>query len=301
MEAINIDQLSSVVLGQMNGELSKKMQGDCIFLNSGMFPPLDDEFRVVLEEINEKTQKDEAQSEHLVVLLETNGGLMETVERLVAVMRAHYRQVSFVIPNYAYSAGTVLALSGDNIYMDYYSVLGPIDPQYRTPDGTYLPGHGVLAKYDEILEKINKAKSNNECRAELAYLIKNFDPAQIFQIEQAVQHGISLISEWLPKYKFKNWNKTNSKGKTVTARMKKERAKKIAKILGDASKWHSHGRGIPMRELTGNTLKLIVDDFGADRVLSSQVRNYHGLSVDYFGKMGISNYIHSKLGVRRVR
>jgi len=55
---------------------------------------------------------------------------METIERIVAVMRNHYESVSFIIPNFAFSAGTVLALSGDEIYMDYYSVLGHIDPQY---------------------------------------------------------------------------------------------------------------------------------------------------------------------------
>lgn len=300
MEAINIDQLSSSVLGQMNEILSDKMKGDCVFVNCGMFPPLDDEFRVVLEEIKEKSEKEKSHKEHLIVLLETPGGLMETVERLVAVMRAHYKRVSFVIPNYAYSAGTVLALSGDQIYMDYYSVLGPIDPQYRTTEGSWLPGHGMLAKYDEITQKINAATSNNECRAELAYLIKNFDPAQLFQIEQAIQHGISLITEWLPKYKFKNWKQTETRGKRVTALMKKERAKNIAKILGDASKWHSHGRGIPMRELKGKNVKLLIDDFGGDPDLSAHIRNYHGLSVDYFGKMGFSGYIHSQLGLRKV-
>lgn len=279
----------------MNADLAKKMGGDCIFINSGMFPPLDDEFRVVLEEIKQNS----AQS-HLIVLLETNGGLMETVERLVAVMRTHYERVSFVIPNYAYSAGTVLALSGDKIYMDYYSVLGPIDPQYRSQDGSYLPGHGILSKFDEICATINAADSQDECRAELAYLIKNFDPAQLFHIEQAVQHGVSLITEWLPKYKFKDWKNTGTRGKRVTEAMRKQRATKIAKTLGDASKWHSHGRGIPMKELTGSDVKLIVDDFGVEAELNSLVRNYHGLAVDYFGKMNLMAYIHSNLGLRRV-
>ena len=225
---------------------------------------------------------------------------METVERLVAVMRTHYERVSFVIPNYAYSAGTVLALSGDKIYMDYYSVLGPIDPQYRNQDGSYLPGHGILSKFEDICATINQASTQNECRAELAYLIKNFDPAQLFQIEQAVQHGVSLITEWLPKYKFKDWDKTKSKGETVTEKMRKQRATEIAKTLGDASKWHSHGRGIPMKELTSRDVKLIVDDFGNDPDLNLIVRNYHGLAVDYFRKMDIGSYIHSKLGLRRV-
>lgn len=296
METINVDQLSGSVLTQLNNEVAQKMGGDCVFINCGMHPPLDDEFRVVVEEL-----KRDNEETHLIVVLETNGGFMETVERLVAVMRTHYNRVSFVVPNYAYSAGTVLALSGDRIYMDYYSVLGPIDPQYKDSDGKFLPGYGYLAKFQEITKAINESADPAKCRAELAYLVKKFDPSLLFHIEQGIEHGISLITEWLPKYKFKNWTKTNTKGKKVTATMKKARAKKIAETLGDASKWHSHGRGIPMTDLSGTDIKLLIDDFGEDAELSHKIQNYHGLAVDYFSiKMGVAGYIHSKLGLRRV-
>lgn len=298
MEAINTDTLVNSVLLQINNELGNQMNGDCILINSDMRPPLDDEFRVVLEKIKE--QKDQSMQNHLVVLLQTTGGFMETVERLVAVMRTHYERVSFVIPNYAYSAGTVLALSGDNIYMDYYSVLGPIDPQVASNDGQLLPGLGILTKFDEICRKINQAKTMEECRAELAYLVQQFDPEQLFVIEQAKQHGISLIMEWLPKYKFKDWHKTETKGDPVTDSMRKKRAKKIAETLGDAKKWHSHGRGISMRELSGNSLKLKIINFGENKILSTHIRNYHGLAVDYYRKTGVKAYIHSKLGQRRI-
>jgi len=272
------------------------MGGDCVFIKSPMFPPLDDEFRVVIEDLRDRGST----KNHLIIVLETNGGVMETVERLVAVMRNHYERVSFVVPNFAYSAGTVLALSGDKIWMDYYSVLGPIDPQYRNNDGAYLPGHGVISKFNDLTDKINRANSPEEVRAELAFLIKNFDPAQLFHIEQAIQHGVTLITEWLPKYKFKDWEKTATKGRNVTAVMKKKRATEIAKTLGDASKWHSHGRGIPMRRLMGEELKLLIDDFGADGELNDLITNYHGLANDYFSKLNMQAYIHSAYGPRRV-
>ena len=202
MEAINVDQLSHTFLNTFNEKVGEIMEADCIFIKSGISSPLDDEFRVVVEHL---CADKENKSDHLVVLLETHGGYMETVERLVSVMRAHYDKVSFVIPNYAYSAGTVLALSGDSIYMDYYSVLGPIDPQYS--DGKQLlPGAGYLSKYNELIKTINNPKNKSD--AELAYLVKSFDPAKLFHIEQAINHGVSLISEWLPKYKFKNWTHT---------------------------------------------------------------------------------------------
>ena len=295
MEAISVDQLSDGILRQLNRDVSSKMGGDCVFINCGMIPPLDDEFRVVVEEIRRSTDD----NQNLIVILQTNGGFMETVERLVAVMRTHYQHVSFVVPNFAYSAGMVLVLSGNSIYMDYYSVLGPIDPQYRDSDGQFLPGYGYLAKFQEIIKAINENPDSAKCRAELTYLVKKFDPALLFHIEQGVEHGISLITEWLPKYKFGNWERTASKGKLVTTNMKIRRAKKIARVLGDASRWHSHGRGISMRELSGHDIKLQIDDFAKDADLGKKIRNYHGLAVDYYsGKLGVTGYVHSQLGLR---
>ena len=295
MEGINVDQLTASALQNMNAELGKLMKGHCVFINSGIQPPLDDEFRVVIEDIC-----DENKSNHLIVMLETNGGYMETAERLVSVMRSHYERVSFVIPNYAYSAGTILALSGDSIYMDYFSVLGPIDPQFTDTEGKQLlSGVGYLTKFNELVKEINKSESDT--KAEIAYLVNNFDPAQLFHIEQAINHGISLVTEWLPKYKFKDWKVTESKGDTVTSQMKKNRAKKIAEVLGNAKKWHSHGRGISMKDLSGPEIKLKIDNFGDDGNLNQLIRHYHGLCVDYYtNKSGIRGYIHSPQGMRRV-
>ena len=295
MEGLNVDQLTSTVLVNMNKDLGELMEGDCIFVQCEIRPPLDEELRVVLEDIHNESDKT-----HLIVMLETNGGFMETVERLVSVMRTHYEIVSFVIPNYAYSAGTILALSGDKIYMDYYSVLGPIDPHYRDDDGRLLSGVGYLTKFNELIEVINES-GESSARAEMVYLVKNFDPSQLFQLEQSINHGISLVTKWLPKYKFKNWKKTESRETKVTSQMKNKRAENIAKVLGDAEKWHSHGRGISMEDLTGSDIKLKIDDFGKNEELNHAIRHYHGLCVDYYSiKSRITGYIHSINGVRGV-
>ena len=68
------------------------------------------------------------------LILDTPGGVVEVVERIVRVLRHHYTEVKFVIPDRAMSAGTVLAMSGDDILMDYHSCLGPIDPQLQLDD-----------------------------------------------------------------------------------------------------------------------------------------------------------------------
>ena len=298
MEAINTNQLTNTVLAEMCQRLGDHFDADTVFIKSEMYPPLDDEFRISIEIMKARVPK-EKEKKRLVVMLETGGGYIETVERMVNVMRKHYNEVYFIVPNYAYSAGTVLVLSGDKIFMDYYSVLGPIDPQSQGDDGNgLLPGAGYLAKFEELTDEINKANNPKSKHAELAYLIKRFDPAKLFHIEQAIEQGQSLIEEWLPKFKLKDWKNTESSGKKVTHDMRKRRAKAIAKTLGDAKKWHSHGRGISMQRLKSEEIKLQIDDFGAEEVLSQLIRNYHGLCVDYTRKMSINSFIHTCDGLR---
>ena len=255
----------------------------------------------VRDEIEFMKEQDES-SNSLSVVLETTGGFIEVVERIVGVFRRHYTDVNFIVPNFAYSAGTVMVLSGDEIYMDYYSVLGPIDPQFTTEAGEPVPGMGYIAKFNELLDIINGVPDERvgDIKAEMSFILKKFDPAKLFLIEQAMEHSKALIKEWLPKYKFKDWNTTETKGFSVTKDYKSERAEKIADKLADASHWHSHGRGIFLKDLESDAIGLKIKDFGAEPTQNLNIRHYHGLITDYMNKLGCKGAIHSPRGLRKV-
>ncbi len=85
--------------------------------------------------IVEDLAKDPNKKHAISVVLTTRGGSATAVERYVNILRNHYEEVNFIVPDYAYSAGTIFCMSGDNIYMDYFSVLGPIDPQVQNKEG----------------------------------------------------------------------------------------------------------------------------------------------------------------------
>lgn len=301
MDTISSDQLVEHTLLEANRDLGKQLGGDVLAFKAPMMQPVDDILRIEVEGICERPSTRRKQTK-IIVLVETEGGFVETVERIVSVLRRHYETVEFIIPNFAYSAGTLLVMSGDEIYMDYYSVLGPIDPQYPGEDGKYVPGMGYLAKFQELLEKVNNPPDgdDNKVKGELAVLIKKFDPAKLFDIEQSVDHAKSLLKEWLPKYKFKDWGPNTATGKPVTADDKVTRAEEIAAVLGNPQRWHSHGRGITIRELESEEIKLKIKDFGADPKLNATIRQYHGLFIDYLRKRGIRGALHSARGVRRV-
>lgn len=130
-------------------DLEKYFEADVIFYYGEIHPALEKAFRDFIEQL--KKDK-EFNRDRLVVLLNTPGGSAETVEKMVSVIRFHYKEVYFVVPDYAMSAGTILCMSGDKIFMDYSSSLGPIDPQVYNGKN-WVPALGYLDKVEELIQK----------------------------------------------------------------------------------------------------------------------------------------------------
>ena len=103
------------------------LKTDAIFFFGPIVPAVKNQFRDMIEKLKSDPVKENRET--ISVILQTLGGSAEIVEKLVEILRHHYESVNFVIPDYAMSAGTLFALSGDEIHMDYSSSLGPIDPQ----------------------------------------------------------------------------------------------------------------------------------------------------------------------------
>ena len=218
----------------------------------------------------------------LTVILDTGGGLVDAVERTVDIIRHHYEIVDFVIPDQAMSAGTVFALSGDSIYMDYFSQLGPIDPQFFI-DGKWVPGLGYLEKFKELNEK-----SDEGILTPLEYaLVDKMDLADLHRYEQAREHSVELLEKWLTTYKFKNWSKTKTRGQRVTLTMKQNRANEIAMTLNDTTRWHAHSRGISMKLLT-DELGLKIEDLSRLASLQTQLHQTHNFIIDYMQNNNMS-------------
>ena len=197
--------------------------------------------------------------------------------------------MDFIIPNYAYSAGTVLVMSGDEIYMDYFSVLGPIDPQLPKDD-KMVPALGYLEQYERLIKKSSAGKLTT---AELAFLINRFDPAELYMYEQARELSISMLKEWLVKFKFKNWKTTATRKLKVTRAMRVARAEEIARALNKIDKWNSHGRGIHMAVLRRD-LKLLIQVFGRNADLNDCIKDYHRLMQDYLSIVGNSSVVQTR-------
>jgi hypothetical protein len=168
--------------------------------------------------------------------------------------------------------------------------LGPIDPQVEGSNGKWVPALGYLTQYERL---IKKAQDGELTTVEAELLIEGFDQAELYQYEQARELSITLLREWLAKYKFKNWKKTATRGKPVTQSMRTSRAAQIAKELNKTNKWHTHGRGISM-DVLRRDLNLLVDDFGANKPLREAIKAYYDLLDDYKDKRGDKGVIHAR-------
>ena len=229
----------------------------------------------------------EERRDNLFVILDTPGGVVEVVERIVRVLRHHYTEVTFIIPDRAMSAGTVLAMSGDEILMDYHSCLGPIDPQLER-DNRLVPALSYLAQYQNL---IDKSKTEELSTAELI-LLQKLDLAELHQFELARDLSIDLLERWLTSYKFKDWDVTETRGVPVTQEMKQERASRIAYQLNDQKRWLTHGRGIDMKTLQ-EELGIKIDDFGSRAELKKAVWDYFWFLRDHMAKNGTDSFVHT--------
>lgn len=291
-----VDQHISRAINQYAERLESHFHCDVIAYMGPIYPYALTSYREVIETLKAAQPKPPGhQTDLLVIVLTTVGGVVETVEKMVQITRHHYQDVSFIVPDMAMSAGTVWCMSGDRIWMDYASSLGPIDPQVQSSNGTggLVPALGYLEKVEEFVEKAN----NNRLSAAEVVMLKGLDLAELHRFEQAKDLSISLLRQWLVTYKFKNWlfHRTNNPETPVTQVEKESRADQIARNLMDNKKWHSHGRMIGMTTLK-HDLRLEIDDYTDVPEVRDNVRVYNSLLAESMDRQGLPLIIHSARG-----
>lgn len=264
--------------------LEQFLDADVLVYYGNLAPVSANLFAKLIEDL----KADATKRDKLYIILTTLGGSAEIVERYVNILRYHYKDVNFIVPDYAYSAGTIFCMSGDSILMDYISVLGPIDPQVPNKDNKYVAALGYL---DKINEFIAKAANNTLTKAELIWL-KDLDLGEIRSFEQARDLTTDLLKKWLVKYKFKNWTH-HSNNTCVTEEEKQQRAIEIAQELSDNNKWKSHGKGISIAELSD--LKLKIEDYSKEDDLRALIRDYYNTMDEYVRMKSISLFIQNRV------
>jgi hypothetical protein len=170
---------------------------------------------------------------NLDVLLHSPGGYPDAVESLVQQLRGKYTSVRFIVPSYAKSAATMLAMSGNEILMDTDAELGPIDPQMRTQTGA--------SPAEAILEQFQKAQAELQQDATKLPgwmpILSQLGPSLLVDCGHAIDLAKILVKDWTKRYMLSD---------DPDAEVKSTR---IADYLSDHGRFKSHGRPIKIPDL----------------------------------------------------
>ncbi len=85
----------------------------------------------------------------IALLLHTPGGLVLAATQIAYALKRHPAKKVVIIPHYAMSGGTLIALAADEIWMDPNAVLGPLDPQLPVPQAGMLPAPSIVKVAEE--------------------------------------------------------------------------------------------------------------------------------------------------------
>jgi ClpP class serine protease len=105
------------------------------------------------------------------LIMHTPGGLVLAADQIAYALAAHPGKVTVLVPHYAMSGGTLVALAADEVVMDANAVLGPVDPQI----GNY-PAASILAA----------AGVENPNRDDSTLILADLAAKAIVQVEETV-------------------------------------------------------------------------------------------------------------------
>lgn len=205
------------------------------------------------------------------LILETPGGSGEVAEDIVRLLRSKYNDLGIIVPGHAKSAGTIMAMSADEILMDSASSLGPIDAQ--------IQWQGKIFSADALLEGMKRIKKEVEDTGVLnkAYIpmLQGISPGELQNAENALKFAKSLVKDWLTHYKFRTWTTHSSSGRPVTDKERVRRAAAIANRLCEHKRWLTHGRSIKIDDL--EKMGLRITNFSEIPELADAIRRYYTL------------------------
>jgi len=111
-------------------------------------------------------------------IIHTNGGSSKWVDYLAYILKTNNVKVISYIPRYALSSGTLLTITSEKIYLNWYSVLGPVDTQLEYSNNDE-------EEEDFPVRNIMKVKKKENCIAKLKSMeAKEYFYDDIFLLEK---------------------------------------------------------------------------------------------------------------------
>lgn len=197
------------------------------------------------------------------LMITSPGGDPNAAEKLLVMCRERFTEGFFVIiPNYAKSAGTMVALGSEKILMGYLAELGPIDPQLQISSvpGPSLPARSFIDGLENIRTKVKKDGDPVQMYLPMLSQIR---PEVIAICQSAIEDSRSFAEKWLKRHMLRN---------------DQGQAEQVAEWLSTGEKYRSHGKVIDYQEAK-DILKLNVEKLDKDSELWDNVWELYTRSI----------------------
>ncbi len=147
----------------------------------------------------------------LLLMLHTPGGLAEAAQTIVAYLRSNFEEIDALVPTYAMSAGTMVALGCDRIIMGPQSQLGPTDPQLIA-SGRAVSAHSIVSQFEQAKAEI---VGNPVLAHAWAPVLQSYGPALLQEARRALDYGKRVVREWLEQHMLAGQEEATEKAKAV--------------------------------------------------------------------------------------
>ena len=165
-------------------------------------------------------------SKGLTLILHTPGGIPVAAESIVKYLREKFNSIEVIIPTYAMSAGTMIALGADNIIMGKHSFLGPIDPQFMLSGNRNISAHSIVSQFETAKKDFEKNPHNMQIWIPI---LSSLGLGLLEEAKKSLHYSERVVTEWLKEYMLKEH---------------KNNAEKVAKFFMDVKRHLNHGRPI---------------------------------------------------------
>jgi len=197
-----------------------------------------------------------AQSTKGCLMINSPGGDANAAEKLLMMCRRRFTdEFDVIVPDYAKSAATMVALGSDRIMMGYLAELGPIDPQLQTspiPGGEIIPARSFIDGLDMIRKKV---KVDGDPVQMYLPMLSQIRPEVLAICQRAIDDARAFAEKWLKNYMLRKDHK---------------QAEAVAEMLSTGAAYKSHGKVIDFSEAQ-NVLKLNVEKIDEKSELWSDI------------------------------
>ncbi len=204
-------------------------------------------------------------AKNLFMMIDTPGGDPDVAQKIIKMCRNRSENFYTIVPSTSKSAGTMICLGSDKIFMGYLSELGPIDPQILTHQGYWVSAKFFLEAYEKYSGKLREVGGKPPYPE--AVMLSQLPPAVLELCDKATKRTQKFTKEWLEKYMLKK----KFEGDTEKIEKISSYAKKTAKTLCDTGEWFLHSSGIDSKRAQEDDLNLFIEDLEPNNPLWEKI------------------------------